>query len=242
MLVLKPGSMPPLIRDIVCSARKTFSLVRGDHFDESALVLKSLLSQVQAADIGITASELQFQRRFLSATSPVKFMNIHEESGFTVTAFIVSHNQQIPLHDHPGMNGFIKCVSGQIRVTSYSRLPQDRSYVLPAAVSSRVPSKDRQHLIPCVKVEAKSIADDGSVLCLTPEAGNIHEVASENGASAFVDVLGPPYIDESGCRYYEVVASSVDRSLKREITWLLPVHPPANYFTEVIQYSGPNVT
>ena len=233
--------MPPLIKDIVCSARKTFALVCGDQFEESALILKSLLSQLQASDIAVTEADMQFQRRFLSPKSPVKFMTIHEEAAFTVTAFIVSPNQRVPLHDHPDMHGFLKCISGQIRVTSYSRLPADRQYNPPVSISTRVASNDRQRLISCVKVVAEAAAEEGSVLCLTPDTGNIHEVTSENGASAFVDVLGPPYCDESDCHYYEVIGSAVDRNLKREITWLLPVHPPANYFTEVIQYSGPNV-
>lgn len=237
--------MPSLIRDIVCAARKTFSLVAGDQFEERIRLLKSLLSQMQASDIGLTAADMHFPQRFLSFRAPVKFMTICEEPDFTVTAFIVSQGQKIPLHDHPDMHGLIKCIAGTLRVTSYSRLPLDRAYVLPAAISKRVAAGDRQRLIPCVKVgEVDVTAEEKRVLCLTPDGGNIHEVTAESGCGAFVDVLGPPYSRESDCHYYQVVGSAVDGSGKEEeltYWWLLPVHPPTNYFTEVIPYRGPNV-
>ena len=42
--------------------------------------------------------------------------------------------ENIPLHDHPGMHGIIKCLSGQLKITSFTR--QD-------AGNSRVPDRIR---------------------------------------------------------------------------------------------------
>lgn len=234
--------MSPLIRDIVAMARKTFSRSQGDSFEDSMRTLKSLLAQLKAADIGLAANDLLFPRSLFYTRLPVKFMDIHAEDDFTITAFVVSPNQQIPLHDHPDMYGLIKCIAGKIRVTSYSRLPADRPYVVPAIISSCISATDRVHLIPCAKQgDVEAVAEDESVLVLTPDRGNIHEVRAEDGSSGFVDVLAPPYSQESDCRYFRVIGSAVDRSSEQEICWLLPVHPPSNYWTQVIPYRGPNV-
>lgn len=234
--------MSHLMRDIVLSARKAFSTSMGEQLEEGLLGLRSLLACLQASDVGITPADLLFPRRLFSSKTAVKFMNIYEESAFTVTAFIVPRVQRIPLHDHPDMNGLIRCVAGRIRVTSYSRLPMDRSYVLPAAVAARVSSSEASRLIPCLRLpDVGAGAEGDDVLSLTPERGNIHEIWSESEASAFVDVLGPPYSDETDCHYFKVVGSSVDCSSKQEISWLLQEHPPSSYFTEVIPYRGPRL-
>jgi cysteamine dioxygenase len=228
--------------DIIRSARKTFALASGDQFNDSLCLLKSLVKKLQASDIGLTAADVQFYRNFLFHKPPVRFMSIHEEESFTVTAFVIAHNHKIPLHDHPGMSGIIKCVSGRIRVTAYSPMPQNRAYVLPADISMRVAAADRQHLIPCLKLpDSEASAECDRILTLCPDSGNIHEVESVSGTSAFVDILFPPYRDESHCHYYRVIGSGVDAHSQQNLTWLLPVRPPINFFTETIPYRGPDV-
>lgn len=234
--------MASLMAEIIRSARKTITLPSGEQFNESLSLLKSLVKKLQASDISLTAADLQFYRHFLFSKPPVKFMSIHEEDSFSVTAFVIAQSHKIPLHDHPGMNGIIKCITGRIRVTAYSPMPQNRAYVLPADVSMRVAAADRQHLIPCQKLpDMESSADSDRVLTLTPDSGNIHEVESVSGTSAFVDILFPPYRDESHCHYYRVIGSGLDAHSQQNLTWLLPVHPPINFTTETIPYRGPDV-
>ena len=233
--------MSPLIRDVVSAARKTFSAIAGDHKDECLHVLKSLLSRLKASDMSLTEKELEFSRWF-SFQPPVRFMSVHEESNFTVTVFILPGGRKIPLHDHPKMNGLMKCLSGRIRVTSYSPLATDQPITLPASIAGRIPASSTDLLIPCFRQESVVNSDDETVLCLTPDRGNIHEVEAVASSSAFLDVLSPPYSDDTSCNYYEVIGHVMDQRLQREVSWLYPLrHSPPDYFTEFVKYRGPDV-
>jgi cysteamine dioxygenase len=176
---------------------------------------------------------------------PAKALGIHEEDAFSIMVFVLNQGERIPLHDHPGMTGVIKCLSGRISVSSFSPLPIEDSYVLPNCISKQVPKERQSYLIPCVentRVTVSSSTDMDSICTLSPMEGNIHEIEAVEGSPAFLDILSPPYDGvERDCRYFTIVGKEVDKALKKEITWILEVSPPSSFWTSSLPYRGPRI-
>ena len=56
-----------------------------------------------------------------SKTSPVTYIQVAENKHISMGIFVIREGQNIPLHDHPHMHGVIKCLSGRLKITSFTR-------------------------------------------------------------------------------------------------------------------------
>jgi len=256
-----------LIQAVVSMARKLFGNNGTNIVKEELHQLKHLLKGLSSRDLGIKPEDLEFKSKTVQVPAfnlpsifdplqpmksvqvipPAKYINVYEDSSITVCTFILNHLEKIPLHDHPGMHGLIKCLDGKIAINSYTPLPRDgHSYMLPNAISSLVPSAKRPFLIPCLPMERVIVSSDNdldSVCCLSPEESNIHELVVIEGTGVFLDVLAPPYdSNERDCHYFKVVGTHLDKKLNKEIAWLLEVPSPQEFWTEHLEYQGPAIS
>lgn len=85
-------------------------------------------------------------------------------------------------------------------------------------------------------------------ISLTPEKENLHEIVAIDGPAAFLDILSPPYGEDSrlglkrDCHYYrEVDASRLDflSGLDKNETWLAQIPSPTDFWCDEAEYQGP---
>ena len=93
-----------------------------------------------------------------------------------------------------------------------------------------------------------SFASSSSNQTIAFFAGNIHEitVAPEcKTGSTFVDLLAPPYdrlVGERTVSYYKIVGQSYSERLSDNVTWLLRIAEPNDYWCASVAYSGPELS
>ena len=79
-------------------------------------------------------------------------------------------------------------------------------------------------------------------------AGNIHEITVAPGCktgSTFIDLITPPYdisVPERSAAYYRIVGESYSYRLSGNITWLLQIPEPNDYWCAYMTYSGPELS
>lgn len=161
------------------------------------------------------------------------FVKIFDDNK-TVTAsiFALREGCSLPVHDHPHMYGFIKCIYGSVNITTYSKIQQKE---LASSQSSHGDSPG------VLRLSASKVSD----VCLTeasqdvaivkPDTGNIHSISAVNGPGAFIDFLTPPYNNtDRDCHYYHVESESVS-----DVFTLQEVPCPSWYWCATESYRGP---
>ena len=112
-----------------------------------------------------------------------------------------------------------------------------------------------------------SVTPDSCPCLLSPSESNIHKIESVGGPAAFLDILAPPYnIDpdpymddqeERDCHYFRVLSEpvaevgnlfAIDQNLLNVMIqdspghhWLMMCDPPASFYCDTEQYSGPSI-
>lgn len=181
-------------------------------------------------------------------SAPVTYIPISEDTEISIGIFVVCEGQKIPLHDHPHMHGIIKCIKGQIEITSYNKeSPSD--FPLPQKWKKSGSMLEKLHhgeLFPCEIAVSSLITTRDTPCFLEPNLHNIHEIASVNGPAAFLDILAPPYNVDPGpddqdqetrdCQYYRVVGPAA-----QNYKWLMMADPPASFYCDTEPYQGPSV-
>lgn len=100
---------------------------------------------------------------------------MHGEETFQISLLEFEPNEEIYLHDHPGMTGVINCVEGNVHVVNYDLLPEK--------------STDNELLLREVSnVQMKP--NDISTLSATHR--NIHWLKAST-FSRMIDIFAPPY-------------------------------------------------
>ena len=167
----------------------------------------------------------------------------------TVAMFIIPQGKRLPLHDHPGMFGFIKVVHGSLKVKTYT--PVDVSQQpIPQSVNDYLDQKygsPRLPVFPCRYEGIQSVSERDECCVLTPAGCNIHEIVSESGTSAFIDILSPSYdhtdTDERRpCSYYKELNVNVEESANKDMKYLVRIRPPNDYWCDEEPYCGPDVS
>ncbi len=106
-------------------------------------------------------------------------------AGFTWLGFTIPRLDTLPLHDHPGMTGLLRVLTGRLVVRSFDWVRQTEDGGIARLT-------DRREITP-----------DDDVLVLYPDAGNLHEVVAAE-ESAFLDVFFPYYSSDRPCTYYSL--------------------------------------
>jgi len=191
-----------------------------------------------------------FLQEMSGAKAPVTYIPVSENKDVSMGIFIIREGQGIPLHDHPHMHGIIKCLKGNLKITSFTKKEVQLE---------RLPERIRQsqQLINKVRYGELFLAEQGEQIDLSPESSscvlgphksNIHRVESVGGPAAFLDILAPPYnIDppdyaedrqERDCHYFRILSETSENP---NCKWLLLSDPPATFYCDTEPYMGPRV-
>jgi len=187
--------------------------------------------------------------------APVTYIPVSETMDISMGIFVIGEGETIPLHDHPHMHGVIKCLAGNLKITSFTKKdppvgPNSKSLPDRFRRSPQLLEKIRlgelflaEQLDPCLYLSP----DSGSCL-LEPLKANIHRIESVGGPAAFLDILAPPYnIDpapqspdkqERDCHYFRELPDPGPSSSAR---WLLLSNPPVEFYCDTELYRGPEI-
>ena len=124
------------------------------------------------------------------------YLGIVEHADYAIAAFVLAPHAKIPLHDHPGMTVLSSVISGSMRVTSFDVGADGKARRSSSIMTSA----------------------DGPA-ALYPHQNNVHEFRAGADGACVLDVIVPPYDEDSGrdCHYFEAVAISGGVFRLREI-------------------------
>ena len=177
--------------------------------------------------------------------APVTYIHIFDDEKTVASSiFALKEGTSLPLHDHPNMHGFIKCISGKVLIKSYSKI-WEKTFTCntPNSKIDLQASGDFSH--ERLRVGASRLPDriltedDSEAASLQPEQGNIHSVTAIDGPAAFIDFLAPPYSNDGQhtCHYFQVESSDH----VNDVHTLLEVGCPSWYWCAYAPYIGPQV-
>ena len=197
--------------------------------------LKPHVARITAKEVGLAAEEEEEEPKsfFTSLLKRVKkkysrtfssrsvySQTVYGCENFQISTFIIPKGMEIPLHNHPAMTVFSKCLYGSAKVQTYKW--KDGNYEYARAHKPRA-----CELVSDVVITAL----DDSVQVCSPEE-NIHRVVAITDL-AILDVFVPPYDagGERGCTYYEL-----NREQKESFTLLEIVDSPFKCYP--MEYKG----
>ncbi|KAJ8879013.1 hypothetical protein PR048_019619 [Dryococelus australis] len=236
-------SMQKLLKQTLITFSSNYSgNVRGQKFVENFSKLKSLADRLTAEHVNLDAnlSKLSPERsRCSTRNPPVTYVEVYEDSNVTIGIFILKSGARLPLHDHPQMHGILKVLRGTVRIQSYSIKNDCES--ASNTFGRTLPGAD---MLVAEKHCEVSVDSSSAACVLTPVERNLHEIHTENGLAAFLDILSPPYNSEStdtcdrSCHYYmEVLQSGVETGSQN--VKLRRVTPPPDFWNDSAPYNGP---
>lgn len=241
-----PNKMASPLSRLACLAGRIFTntakLPPG--VDERRQLVE-LMNNIKLEDIPFDRMHLQpsFRWSVKQGIPPVMYVPLWEDDTFIMSVFILHHGARLPLHDHPGMHGFIKVIHGKAWIQSYTFLEDEEP---PARLLSQMrflaSSDDVVLNVKCAKkLKNQMLHPEDPVCCLTPKEANAHEIWAEGGPMAFLDILSPPYDNVHGtrqCNYYRDTRS-MSSLIKYPDNWyLLNTQDPPDYWCGTTPYLG----
>ena len=110
---------------------------------------------------------------------------IHGEQTFQISLLEFEPNEEIYLHDHPGMTGVAHCIKGNIHVINYDLFPETMFDLV-----------NRWGLVEDGEVFLKEVSNvhmkPGDISTLSATHRNIHWLKA-NSFSRMIDIFAPPY-------------------------------------------------
>ena len=190
------------------------------------------------------------------------YIDVHDGRDVSVGIFVVDEGGRIPLHNHPGMFGVIKCLSGRFDLASYTALTPDewRAAGTPDLILQKKRKLFQRGMVfPTRKEVRRGVTPAADCSALTPDSRNYHEVTAVGGPAAFIDILAPPYskddedaVGQGGgedeeerreCDFFKeiltVPGSPTGGNLVKEVSWLQWIPAPRDYFCDSEEYRGP---
>ena len=220
---------------IKCAIQSFATRPNGNNIRENIKMLKGLVSEITANDIGMQPSDFKtFSVSRHSSTgsksAPVTYIPIFENSEVSVGVFILKEEARIPLHDHQGMYGILKVLYGNLRIQSYTSITNN--------MNQMQPDFTLQQGLAVKKLPLVCLTEKDPAASLFPIEQNFHELWSAGGPAAFLDILAPPYNDARDCYYYiekpNQVPDSAECSLAR-------IPCPSAFWCDSTEYRGPNL-
>ncbi|KAK7079240.1 hypothetical protein SK128_006067 [Halocaridina rubra] len=240
--------MAPLIQQIGRLAVRTF---KRDS-QHTPVTFNSLYDQLYSLVNRITPEELNLDVKLLTDRgpydasrdgAPVTYMQLYEDNDVTICVFILKRGVRLPLHDHPGMFGILKVIHGVVSVQSYSHFTSES---LDSKLQSLLNAKTLNGVFPATKHPKVKISTSDPACRLSPDTQNMHEIFSEDGPAAFLDILSPPYGTdkrlgiERDCHYYqELEPFRVSSAPSNDMTLLISIPSPSDFWCDQADYEGP---
>uniref|UniRef100_A0A2P2I7E4 2-aminoethanethiol dioxygenase-like n=1 Tax=Hirondellea gigas TaxID=1518452 RepID=A0A2P2I7E4_9CRUS len=194
--------------------------------------LEDMVSSVSSDDLSLDPSLLQ-DEPYMPTKAPVIYMLLYEDMDVNVCVFILRRGVRMPMHDHPGMFGLLKVVHGNIAVQSYTLVGETGPGDVQCAVKHPVLERNVHH----------------PPISLTPDRENLHEIVAIDGPAAFLDILSPPYGEDTrlgidrDCHYYRVADASSQNyssSIDTNKIWLKRIRSaPNEFWCDEAEYRGP---
>ncbi|GFO25780.1 2-aminoethanethiol dioxygenase [Plakobranchus ocellatus] len=224
-------------------AKLSYKIFGGQSNDmmtkETLKPLISALNEIKAMDLQFDPVEVIERDEVLRThgdVAPVTFMSIHQSQHFTMAVFIVKAGGFLPLHDHPGMFGLLKVISGSVKLTSYT---QTDTRPLPQCSPQR-PVDLPKNILTVKKNIDTIVTESDDCCCLSPLEKNFHKIEALTDVAAFLDILAPPYGGERDCNYYKELP--IESPHHKDVRWLAEVPQPRSYWCDVLKYKGPSLT
>uniref|UniRef100_A0A0E0KGY9 cysteine dioxygenase n=1 Tax=Oryza punctata TaxID=4537 RepID=A0A0E0KGY9_ORYPU len=177
---------------------------------------------------------------------------MHALTLLQVAVFYLPAGTVMPLHDHPGMTVFSKLLAGSVHVQSFDWVSPS---VYGGAGGKRAVRSSNTKLVNKV-LDHVVEAGCGTWVLYPSTGGNLHRfVAGVDEPCAFLDVLTPPYSEDSRrrCTFYREYpfelhrnhkfGSNLSDEEKSQFSWLRPISGsvPPDLQIVPLTYSGPPV-
>lgn len=204
--------MASKLENIVQQALRTFARASKSLPEPSQndlVTLKTMADVITIKDVKVpkfllNKSEVHVCGKKLKATvEPIDYLRIYEDADVSIGVFVLKQGAKLPIHDHPYMYGFLKVIEGVIKVTSYSVVELDTETSVDNSTFFY------KHPLKVIKHPEADISEKDPSCMLTPTERSIHEVECVRGPAAFLDILAPPYVEDSsdsrGCHYFKEI-------------------------------------
>lgn len=136
------------------------------------------LGEVTPEDVGVTDMGQMLR------PGKISVVTIYNSDQLWLGLFGLSKGTGFPIHDHPDMNGFVKLLSGKLRLRSLNEVGRK-----PDSIS--------------VQLVAEKEADGPAVLAVGPERNNFHDIWAVTPCLIF-QVFIPNYSHNRLCTFYKV--------------------------------------
>ncbi|VDN18272.1 unnamed protein product [Gongylonema pulchrum] len=228
-MAMPSNGLRHVLREASTISEKIFQLRKlPDSITEIEKLLEQARQLVSTVTVDTLGVVLPNRHGLESMTSPMYYADIYQSEYMHVCLFgFKDCDFVLPLHDHPGIYGFVKVIRGAITVNSYTELPSHAALrnIIAARSSS---NKD------CCRFEGQfSRWSSDECVCLSPSCGNIHSIAALEDGAAFFDLLIPGYGDKP-CTYYSMLGRNSVQPKQR--CFLQKTGEPEDYSCHVLPY------
>lgn len=238
--------MSALLTRIFQQAVITFKPANYGDLQRNLGMLRSLVDTIRYSDLNLDPEIVTKSFFAQPDKAPCTYVGMYEDSTFSMSVFVMAENYTMPMHDHPHMNGILKCISGRLRIQSYSmdtakEHPLDvleRLYALNPA--ERPPGKK---YVQCRREAAVEVDENSPAAVLHPDQRNIHQITALGGPVAFFDILSPPYdthIQARPCLRRKCTFFKVAEGESTPDNWdqvvLEKIPQPLNYYCDNVEY------
>lgn len=238
--------MSSLLNRIFQQAVLTFNTANRVDLQTNLGLLKSLVDRIKFSDLNLDPRIIT--KSFFSQPdkAPCTYVGIYEDASFSMSVFIMAENYTMPMHDHPNMNGILKCISGKLQIQSYS---MDESKEAPLDVLERLYALNplerppAKKYVNCLREPVVEVDEDSPACVLHPDQRNIHQITAVGGPVAFFDILSPPYdtfIEDRPylkrkCTFFKVAQDQTKTETDEQII-LEKIAQPLSYYCDNIEY------
>ena len=224
------------IENVIRAAVHTFSKTANgcyanENIGENIQLLRQLVCDITAEDVGLNQS-LSYKKSLTNKFCSTHYVEIFENQSISVGIFIIKDGASIPMHDHLGMFGLLKVLTGNLKLQSYTPVAESLNEL-------------NQFTILATKSSPALLTEKDGTAILFPKENNIHELGAIDGLASFLDILSPPYkVDgdpslQRDCHYYKEIEAR--QNTAQDLNSLLRIPCPLSFTCSRLPYCGPNI-